>query len=116
MVLKFIVGLLNSKLLSFYAREKNIILVKPGKTPQIRSGQKGPIGVRQLPIKNSQNEQNTIVKNVDRILEITKTSDFSNDSIKQAKVKECEREIDQMVYELYGLTKEEIEVVENSSS
>ena len=31
---------------------------------------------------------------------------------KQAKVKELERQIDQMVYELYGLTGEEIAVVE----
>ncbi len=30
---------------------------------------------------------------------------------KQARVKELEREIDKLVYELYGLTDEEIEVV-----
>ena len=32
---------------------------------------------------------------------------------KKAQVKEYEKEIDQIVYKLYGLTKEEIEVVEN---
>ena len=31
---------------------------------------------------------------------------------KQAKVKEYEQQIDQMVYKLYGLTKEEIKIVE----
>ena len=31
---------------------------------------------------------------------------------KQAKVKELERQIDQMVYKLYGLTDEEIKVIE----
>ncbi len=31
---------------------------------------------------------------------------------KQAKVKEYEHQIDQMVYKLYGLTEEEIEIVE----
>ena len=31
---------------------------------------------------------------------------------KQAKARELERQIDQMVYELYGLTPEEIAVVE----
>jgi len=31
---------------------------------------------------------------------------------KQAKVKEYEHQIDQMVYKLYGLTKEEIKIVE----
>ena len=42
--------ILNSKLLTFYGREKDIILVKPGKTPQIRSGQRGPLGIKQLPL------------------------------------------------------------------
>jgi len=32
--------------------------------------------------------------------------------IKQAKVKEYERQIDQMVYKLYDLTEEEIEIIE----
>jgi hypothetical protein len=31
---------------------------------------------------------------------------------KQAKIKALEREIDQMVYQLYGLTEEEIRIVE----
>ena len=31
---------------------------------------------------------------------------------KQARVKELEKEIDRLVYDLYGLTDEEIEVVE----
>lgn len=31
----------------------------------------------------------------------------------QAKVKDYERQIDQMVYKLYGLTEEEIKIVEN---
>ena len=34
---------------------------------------------------------------------------------KQAKVKELETEIDQMVYKLYALTQEEIEIVEGRS-
>ncbi len=38
---------------------------------------------------------------------------MTNLSHKQARVKELEREIDRLVYELYGLTDEEIEVVES---
>ena len=34
---------------------------------------------------------------------------------KQAQVKEYEYQIDQMVYELYGLTPEEIEIIEGSA-
>jgi len=33
---------------------------------------------------------------------------------KQAKVKEYERQIDELVYKLYGLTDEEIKIVEES--
>ena len=32
----------------------------------------------------------------------------------KAEIYKTDKEIDQMVYELYGLTKEEIEIVENS--
>ena len=33
----------------------------------------------------------------------------------QSKIKQSEIEIDQMVYKLYGLTKKEIEIVENAT-
>ena len=52
---------------------------------------------------------------VDRILAITKDEDYLSNPAKQAKVKEYERQIDQMVYELYGLTPEEIEIVEGKN-
>ncbi len=35
---------------------------------------------------------------------------------KQAKAHDLEKHIDQLVYKLYGLTEEEIKVVENSNS
>ena len=52
---------------------------------------------------------------VDKILTITKGEGYFENEAKQAKVKELERQIDQMVYELYDLTPEEIAVVEGSS-
>jgi adenine-specific DNA-methyltransferase len=48
---------------------------------------------------------------VDRILDITKDDDYLTNPAKQAKVKEYEHQIDEMVYELYGLTPEEIAIV-----
>lgn len=39
---------------------------------------------------------------------------FSLYNFKYAKVKEYEHQIDQLVYELYGLTDEEIRIVESS--
>ncbi len=47
---------------------------------------------------------------VDLILAITKDEDYLQNPAKQAKVKEYEREIDRKVYELNGLTEDEIKV------
>ena len=52
---------------------------------------------------------------VDKILLITKHSNYYNDPAKQAIVREYEEQIDKMVYKLYGLTPEEIKMVEGSS-
>ncbi len=40
--------------------------------------------------------------------------DFSKNSTKQVKVRDYEKQIDQLVYKLYGLTPQEIKIVENS--
>jgi len=67
-----------------------------------------------LPIKiPSSNIQNKIVYFVDQILSITKDKDYLENSQKQAKVREHERQIDQLVYKLYDLTEEEIKVIAN---
>jgi hypothetical protein len=69
-----------------------------------------------------QEDQNGVIKLVDKILAITKDNDYLENPQKQAKVKpacaealagsEYERQIDKMVYKLYGLTDEEIKIVE----
>ena len=53
-----------------------------------------------------------IVQKVQEILTLTQFPDFETSQEKQQKVKELEREIDQLVYKLYGLTEEEIRIVE----
>jgi len=76
--------------------------------------------INQIPIPKSiidnPDRQENIIVIVDQILAITKDEDYFANPAKQAKVKEYERQIDQMVYELYGLTPEEIGVVEGSFS
>ncbi len=52
---------------------------------------------------------------VDKILAITKSDDYLQNPQKQARVKELEREIDQLVYQLYGLTEDEIRIVEGEA-
>ena len=53
-----------------------------------------------------------IVQKVDEILTLTQFPDFETSKEKQERVKELEREIDELVCELYDLTEEEIELVE----
>ena len=51
---------------------------------------------------------------VDQILATTKDTDYLSNSTKLAKVKGLKGQIDQMVYEMYGLTPEEVGVVEET--
>jgi adenine-specific DNA-methyltransferase len=69
----------------------------------------------EIPIKKiSKIDQKPFISIVDKILAVTKDEDYPYNPDKQAQVKEYEHQIDQMVYELYGLTPEEIAVVESS--
>ncbi|MFH1827603.1 MAG: N-6 DNA methylase, partial [bacterium] len=72
-----------------------------------------PAHIKKLPVKiTTQKEQKPFIEIVDKIMAVTKTSDYLENSAKQVKVKEYEKQIDQMVYKLYGLTSEEIKIVE----
>jgi adenine-specific DNA-methyltransferase len=105
--LKYILAILNSKVAEnwFY---------KNGK----KRGAGVDIGVEKLrlfPIKKlSTFNQRPFISLVDRILAITKDKDYLQNPAKQAKVKEYEKQIDQMVYKLYGLTNEEIDIIEGN--
>lgn len=71
--------------------------------------------VDNLPIAQPGTHGALIVDTVNEILSITKDVNYPISTTKQAKVKELESQIDQMVYELYGLTPEEIAVVEGKA-
>jgi len=67
-------------------------------------------------------DQKPFIEVVDKILEITKYlseydaqagDDYLINSTEQTKVKKYERQIDEMVYKIYGLTEEEIKIIEN---
>jgi len=116
--LKFICGVLNSKLLSEFARQKGIIRYQKGKQPQIRAS-----GLEKLPLpdidfdkKKSANYKDKISKLVDRILnlykKLAKKSIPAEKERLQREINATDRPIDLLVYELYGLTEEEIAIVE----
>lgn len=72
--------------------------------------------IERIPIKEIfPAAQQPFINLVDRILAITKDEDYPQNPQKQSQVRALEQEIDQMVYELYGLTEEEIGIVEREA-
>ena len=95
--LLYILGMLNSKLVNFYFQYLN---------PEIGEAlaEVKKETVEKLPIKMSDNTQ--IVEFVDEILKMKKGNNKADTTILEA-------QIDQMVYALYNLTEEEINIIEN---
>jgi len=118
--LEYILGLLNSKLVNFYHRKRFLdefkmrfqkILIRDCKRFPIRSiNFKDPIDVAR---------HDLIVSVVNQMLELRKKIDESK--IPQAKemlkrqIESADRQIDQLVYKLYGLNDDEIKVVESET-
>ncbi|MDY6895385.1 MAG: TaqI-like C-terminal specificity domain-containing protein, partial [Thermotogota bacterium] len=107
--IKFFLGLLNSKLLSYIYEALYAGMHMGGGYMRYRSK-----FLENLPVPEKietvyAEKINTIV---DKILFITKDYDYLQNQQKQARAKELEREIDQLVYKLYELTEEEIRIVE----
>ena len=72
--------------------------------------------IEKIPLKYiSKSDQKPFIDKVKRILSITKDADYLQNPAKQTQVKQYERQIDRMVYELYGLTEEEIKIVEGEA-
>ncbi|MFH1097439.1 MAG: Eco57I restriction-modification methylase domain-containing protein [Candidatus Desantisbacteria bacterium] len=103
---KYILALLNSKLLNYYFES---IGHQYGNTGFLCSNQY----IERIPVpKISESDQTPFIDLVDKILAITKDADYLTNPTKQARVKEYSHQLDQMVYELYGLSDDEIEIVE----
>ncbi len=106
---KYVLSLLNSKLINDYFRLISQTL-GTGAFRWIKQY------VEQIPIpKISLTKQEPFIELVDCILAITKDSDYLDNPLKQAKVKEYEQQIDEMVYILYELSPEEIKIVEGEN-
>jgi len=107
--LKFLISLLNSSLISFWYKIWFNSLSLAGGYLQV-----GTETIKKIPIpKIPETNQQIFISLVDNILLITEDDDYLNNQDKQARVKEYERQIDQLVYQLYGLTEEEIRIIEN---
>ena len=119
---KYILALLNSRIIHFYFSQISYAL-GIGAFRWIKQF------VEQIPIPNiSEIQRKPFIDIVDKILAITKDpegkplasngagGDYLENPAKQTQVRDYEKQIDQLVYELYGLTDEEIKIVEGSRS
>ncbi len=97
----FLLGVLNSSLLWWFVRK--IAAARQGGFFEFK-----PMYVTQLPVPaTAPSDRNSLTKLVDRIL-VAKNADPDAD------VSALETEIDQLVYSLYGLTREETAIIEES--
>jgi adenine-specific DNA-methyltransferase len=98
--IKYLLGLLNSKLLNFYF--SYVFTDYRDSFPLMKSG-----NIESLPIAIANiTDQNKIIKLVSEILD----GKMNSNSIDTTAI---EAEIDKLVYQLYDLTTEEIEIIEN---
>ena len=99
--LKFILSLLNSKLISFFSIQKGIIRFQKGKQPQIRVSGLNKIPIPEILLDNQQ----PFIKLVDQILSLKKEGKDTQ---------HLEDKIDLKVYKLYELTYDEVKVVDSA--
>jgi type I restriction-modification system DNA methylase subunit len=112
--IKFLLGLINSKLISFYHSNTSANAFK-GAFPKVLLQD-----LRELPIpKADKKVQNEIEKLVTQLLQLNQekaaTKLATQVSQLQSKIDYCEDRINEIVYQLYELTDEEIAIIENSN-
>jgi len=108
--LKYLLGLINSKLTLFYFRTLITDFLHTV-----------PDSVRALPVVAAKsNDQQPIIKLVDKMLSLNKElNELGNKKTDRSaelkrKIEETDAEIDKLVYTLYGITKEEKNIIEES--
>ena len=107
--LKFMLSIINSRLAFFYLRERY-----PASNYNLGTNfTKEMINDLPLPLIN-EDKQKRLISLVDNILSIMTSADYFGNSEKESMVKEYQNQIDRMVYDLYGLTEEEMAVVEGA--
>ncbi len=96
--LKYTNGILNSKLISYFASSTNVIRGGNGKTPQIKISD-----LKRIPIALANNEDfNKIIDLTDKLQERFNENEY--------------RELNKLVYKIYGISEEQEEYIEKAMS
>lgn len=115
---KYLLGLLNSKLLDFYIQ--NIASTKQGGYFEYKPMYVEQIPIRQIDFENKKDasRHDQIVEYVDTMLELNKkllaVKTEHEKTVIQRQITATDRKIDKLVYKLYDLTEEEIRLIEES--
>jgi len=110
---KFLLCFLNSKLFEWFKRLKFVAYGNADKGGRCKLDYNK---MKTIPIKKiTEDQKQPFIAIIDQIFAITKDEDYLQDPQKEARLKALERKIDKLVYQLYGLTKEEIRIVESST-
>jgi len=117
--IKYILGLMNSKFLNFLYIES---VKESGRVfPQVKLGKIRALPFRQIDmnLKSEKEMHDKMVKLVDQMLDLHKRLASSKVPDEKKKIQRqiyvTDKKIDQLVYELYGLTDDEIRIVEEST-
>lgn len=108
--LKYVLSIINSSLCSFYIKNKypaSSYNLGINFTPEMFNKFPLPLAPKDL--------KEPLTHFVSQILTLTQSKDYFENSQKQARVKEYEKQIDQLVYKLYGLTEDEIKIIEGET-
>ena len=99
---KYLIALLNSSLLNWFFK-----IFSTNSNVNGYEVDNLPIPIVEL------SKQKVLVEYINEIYTVTENKDYLQSVQKKLKIKEYENKIDQIVYDLYGLTAEEIEIIES---
>ncbi len=115
---EYLVGLLNSSLLTFIHRR--IAPPKGGGFFEVKTRILGRLPIRTIDFNNADDKakHDRMVQLVEHMLELHRQLDAANSghdkNMLQRQINHTDQQIDRLVYDLYGLNDEEIAIVENS--
>jgi len=108
-------GILNSKLIGYYVRNRYGATAMRGGFIELRTFE-----IEQIPIKISSEYKQPLINFVEKILEFNKRLNEIGDKKTgernriQEEIKNIDYQIDDLVYTIYGITEDEKEIIEQS--